>query len=476
MLLLVVLVVSEGIKDKSVFSSVPEVPDFVKKTDWKAIWGAARDASVATWETLRLWGVFIVLFSRPIVQCIGVITEALLPHAKRGLWWIWSYLRRQQPIVLLQLGCLLALLIVGYRQGYFAKSKQAYSRCESTIRVQYRSFIASIQAKSRAVALIVPHFLYWLFILAINLMIREPFTSIYANETILLILTTWIPVIQSGRLLFQLHSSRQVAKNPTPPRTTPSAGTPNSTRRRKKRAEVPQTAPAAVVTSLPIEYPELEEGLKYWIIWGLFSSAIGFASLFITSRMAQYLYIPHRVSVSVLIWMHLPWTNGTMLLYSIISPMIHPYANRIPEPEPDDRTNLLFRTLSLTRLVPDLYVNAIRDVWAQGPAMIGFIFIFTPGFITARGCLLVGMAFPAYISIGVLTTAEKRNMPWWTTYFLVLACVEYLVEAIGAAFSWVPLFYHMKLISIFWLQFPYFRGAQRLFDLFMMIFTKPKQD
>ena len=127
------------------------------------------------------------------------------------------------------------------------------------------------------------------------------------------------------------------------------------------------------------------------------------------------------------------------------------------------------------RIVPEHYANALSDLWAQGPALIGLMFLFTPGFVTYRGGLLVGMMFPAYIAIGVLTTEAKRTMQWWSTYFVILACMEYLVDGVGTAFSWLPLFYHVKLLLIFWLQFPYFRGAQTLFNAFMCIFVPLNQ-
>jgi hypothetical protein len=76
--------------------------------------------------------------------------------------------------------------------------------------------------------------------------------------------------------------------------------------------------------------------------------------------------------------------------------------------------------------------------------------------------------------MGALAEKTVRRYEWWLCYFCVAVAVDYLVTAIGAAFSWVPLFYHAKLLLLMWLQFPYFRGAQRIFDAsFSSVFIHP---
>ena len=49
-------------------------------------------------------------------------------------------------------------------------------------------------------------------------------------------------------------------------------------------------------------------------------------------------------------------------------------------------------------------------------------------------------------------------------YWIVFIIFSLSHDFISVGFSWLPLWYHARLLFIVWLQLPYFRGAERLFQ------------
>ena len=69
--------------------------------------------------------------------------------------------------------------------------------------------------------------------------------------------------------------------------------------------------------------------------------------------------------------------------------------------------NRLLRLMVFLRIITqrqaDLFVQVVQK---SGFVLLGTIFFVTPSFMTYRGCVLVGMAFPAYQAIGALTRLD----------------------------------------------------------------------
>ena len=49
-------------------------------------------------------------------------------------------------------------------------------------------------------------------------------------------------------------------------------------------------------------------------------------------------------------------------------------------------------------------------------------------------------------------------------YWIVFIIFSLFHDFISVGFSWLPLWYHLRLLIIVWLQLPYFRGAEWLFQ------------
>ena len=94
--------------------------------------------------------------------------------------------------------------------------------------------------------------------------------------------------------------------------------------------------------------------------------------------------------------------------------------------------------------------------------MLGLLFLFTP--IPGIGAVVVGVAYPIYASVISIRNGNVRSTKWWLIYFFMYAMIEsLLVNLVEPWASWIPFFYHTKLIFVIWLQLPLFRGAQTIF-------------
>eukprot|EP00941_MAST-03F_sp_MAST-3F-sp1_P004611 g4611.t1 len=75
----------------------------------------------------------------------------------------------------------------------------------------------------------------------------------------------------------------------------------------------------------------------------------------------------------------------------------------------------------------------------------------------------VGYAYPAYATYKVLRDNEKEKHPEWLMYWAVMSCFTAL-EIFGDTFvSWLPFYYEAKILFIFWLVLPQFKGAITLY-------------
>lgn len=446
-----------------------DLPAFAYETDWHAIGAALQDACVGTYEFARLWGIFLYLASVPVLLALSAVAEALLPHvltlARMGV----AYVSEMDPVH--QAITAVSLLAIGVciRKGYVRKARIRYLVFKRSLELRYRSFLASLSDTSRAIAVLLPHAAF--FAVAYVLLFSwapDAVVSIWDNEALLSFFTIGYPLLRTVLIIRhrRLFSRRHRAPAPA---TTATATSPQRLARTRSIE--------ALVMS---EWRPYETILKYWVLWSIAGCTLSLVSLFVPRVVLAYVRVPTYALNVVLAWIHSPVTRGDIALYTLLSPLLHPYANRVHD-TPDatatdnEAANFVMRTLVLFRVVPEQHVHFFKDLWSQGPALVGLLFVFTPGFVTARGCDLVGFGFPAYVTMGALADKTTRRYEWWLCYFCVAVSVDYIVTAAATEVAWLPLFYHAKLLLMMWLQFPYFRGAQRIFDAsFASVFVVPE--
>lgn len=171
------------------------------------------------------------------------------------------------------------------------------------------------------------------------------------------------------------------------------------------------------------------------------------------------------------VWLQASWTKGCRPMFAVISAFLGLRAVFSPrasarKAETSDtaskRVGFALRMAVALNLLTQPRADELADCFAEsGVALAGVLFFFTPGFLTFCGTIVVALLAPAYFSAGTLAIASgaaatRRN---WLTYFSVFAVVETVWEVAGGYFAWFPLWWHLKMAVVLWLQLPYYRGA-----------------
>eukprot|EP00669_Euglena_mutabilis_P005072 TRINITY_DN16445_c0_g1_i1.p2 TRINITY_DN16445_c0_g1~~TRINITY_DN16445_c0_g1_i1.p2 ORF type:complete len:215 (+),score=72.58 TRINITY_DN16445_c0_g1_i1:954-1598(+) len=122
------------------------------------------------------------------------------------------------------------------------------------------------------------------------------------------------------------------------------------------------------------------------------------------------------------------------------------------------------------RFVSRGWITTLLDVAMHSWHLVWYcIFFFTPGFITAYGCLLAGIVLPTTFTLGALAAAptpeaaaqQRDRQERWLRYWLAFAAVHVLFHRLLLPFfGFVPLLRHLLLFLTIWLQLPYQIGAK----------------
>ncbi|OWZ12315.1 Transmembrane protein [Phytophthora megakarya] len=442
---------------------------FGQSPDWSAIGFALEDAVVATFQCIKLWSTFLLLVAVPIVQLLAVLGEAALPHVLTAARIGADYVSKMDPLHQAIVAISVLFVVICIRQGYVHKARMQYVRTRRMLELRYRAFVASLSAKWRFVAILLPHVLYFALSYEALYWLPAPTTEVLSSEALFGLLSVGYPLLHSIGVIRQ---KRLYPKHTKSSRPKSKSGPTSELIKKFEKIGIPD-----------YEWRGYEACLKYWVIWSFAACLIGMVTLFLPAFVTSFVTVPLHFCNIFLIWMHSPFTRGDIALYTWLSPLISPYANRIHEreasvnAEAEEKTTFLMRMLVSFRVLPERHVHLAKDLWSQGPALFGLIFVFTPGFVASRGCSLMGFGFPAYVTIGVLGEKRTRRYEWWLAYFSVAVTVDYLLTAIGREIAWLPLFYHVKLLVMMWLQFPYFQGAERIFNAcFSSVFIVPQNN
>lgn len=467
-------------------------------TDWHELGTALHAAGGATLECVRLWLVFLALAAGPLLRGVAVVAETLLPHVITLLRAGAAVVVELEPAYQAALAVVALAVFVGVRSGFFRRVRVRYLLFKRSAELRYRSFLASLSRSSRTAVVLLPHVAF--FAAASVLLAYAPaaVVDVWDNEALCSFFATGYPLLRTVLVIRhrRLYANRR--SPPAPATGTSTSATPSAVRRRVSAANTAvatsATTGARFTRSRSLEelvwseWRPYETILKYWVLWSFAGCVTSVVSLVLPQVVLALVTAPTYVRTLFLAWIHSPVTRGDIALYTLLSPVLNPYANRLRDVGASaasaargatgdtEAASFVMRTLVALRVLPEHRVALLQDLWSQGPALAGLLFVFTPGFVTARGCTLVGFGFPAYVTMGALAEKTTRRYEWWLSYFCVAVGVDAVVTAAASELAWLPLFYHAKLLLLLWLQFPYFRGAQKIFDTsFASVFVVPDE-
>ncbi|KAF0695939.1 Aste57867_13287 [Aphanomyces stellatus] len=412
------------------------LPDVLNQpTDWTEIGASFRASVVATCDAITKWVYFVRLLAIPILAVLFVMLEAMMPHTQTAAVAAYHAFQSLDPPLKVAIGTSLVLVLVAWRQGYFYTAKLAWKRLRLRCHVAQRAFRQQLATKSQTAALILPHLVYAGVCYLVVAFSPDAVLQALSHDMLLAWLSTFYPMYQSIRAV-------------------------------KLRRHTDQPAD---------EF--FERSLKYWILWGYFHASVTALSLFVPQFIVTGLR-PSTLYLNLFLnWLHN--MKGTHALYRLAINYLHPYAHRTTAATvtaTQEQSNVVLRALAAVGIVSTRTADLLRDLASQGPALAGLLFLVTPGFLTNAGCDAVALAFPAYVAMGTLAAGQRRTHEWWVVYFTVTALFEYWFDSLSGILLWIPFVYHLKLVVMMWLQFPYFRGAQRLFDVcFNNILIDPRR-
>lgn len=208
--------------------------------------------------------------------------------------------------------------------------------------------------------------------------------------------------------------------------------------------------------------------LRFWVTFGLAWTTRSLAWYFVPGVLQGVIENLDVCLLYVLIWAQLGLTRGADMVYGVVAGA----ARRRWGRGGTDRTqtaNVLVRLAVAANVMRAERVTDMTSTIAEsGLALTGVCFLITPRAATFAGTVLIGLVVPVYLTTSVLeghgSGLGRHN---WLAYWAVMGWVEGMFAGCAEVFGWVPLWYHVKMVGILWLQLPYYRGSVVVLDAVM---------
>jgi len=94
--------------------------------------------------------------------------------------------------------------------------------------------------------------------------------------------------------------------------------------------------------------------------------------------------------------------------------------------------------------------------------MISFSFVFF-GLGMNRICDIVGSSYPIFMSFKVMEKPDDEKLKYWLVYWVVYGLFQTVESFSDSIFSWIPLYYPVKLLFLVWCFLPQYKGAATIY-------------
>lgn len=482
----------------------------------------ARDALEATLEASHLTIRLVFRLTRPFLLLFTSLLRLAAPILRRLSLHLWTIICLQPTHILaaeaLFAFVLLLLILIERRYGFLRRLHAATLGMATIILRRYRKMLSNVRAKSRLAAAALPHLLFLTIATLVQYLAGHYLTPITQGPG-MVILTVAIPAWHTILLLYSVDieppATPQIEPAPVTPSptmvttpTTPLSSTPRPRRRRRQKSSdmrraaqvaaeiendgnttnVPRTRFAIEAAPSPSTPPvskqvddeddsairEKEEldVLRFWVLFGITWTVRSVVWFFTPALLSHFMARFDTLLFWWFLWLQIGATSGSRLIYRLISKAARRRWRLDARKKREARLEqlgLIMRMLVSARVVTGDRAASLTNNFAEsGFALIGVVFLVTPRVATFLGTLLIGLLVPCYLSTSMLETgADGLSRHNWLSYWAVIALLDALLTLWSDFISWLPLWYHAKMVLILWLQLPYYRGCVVLLDYFM---------
>ena len=107
----------------------------------------------------------------------------------------------------------------------------------------------------------------------------------------------------------------------------------------------------------------------------------------------------------------MPATNGADWALKLLIPFVNKNIKKIPRSDRIKDANIVWRVLVAMNLISDTKRQIIDSIIKDSGSVVllSLLFLFTPGFLTYYGCLMVGYLYPIYAAMYSLRI-KQTNM------------------------------------------------------------------
>jgi len=78
-------------------------------------------------------------------------------------------------------------------------------------------------------------------------------------------------------------------------------------------------------------------------------------------------------------------------------------------------------------------------------------------------CNTIGFLYPAYCSFKAIKQGNRDEIEDWLSYWIVFGCFSFFATFLDTFLFWVPFYFEVKLLFVFWLMYPGMKGGILLY-------------
>lgn len=336
---------------------------------------------------------------------------ALTPFAKFSA----TYIKRHPTVALSVLGVIVLFISIRMflRSAFVQNMRRRWGAFCGRVQARYNNTQAWVAQKSRVVAMIAPHLFFAGFLYFLNQFAPSVVEFLLSDDAFLVICGV-LPVA------------------------------------------------AAAITLAASQHPD-PASVHYWLKYIAIFQVFNF--LFSLPFMGIVAELPYVQSTrkSLLYWMLLPLVDATNLVFNLLNPLLGPLIQLLPVNMEGGVLGMALRGCVTMGMLSERTSNALLGLLRGGiGALIAIPFVLSVGSITHLGGNIVGILYPALMSLGTVAPAAHLH---WLAYWVLFSLVYSIDLLLSPVTSWIPFFNHARLFFFVALQLPQLRAAERLLRL-----------